>query len=385
MKKLLFITANDLTGVKNGGQNGSFRNLKLLEEFFDVDFVNFSRKIDRNKKNIKNNCYEMIPTKNKVEGLLANLFNYSGYLNKKNENEIMKLIKKNKYRIIFLDTSNYGRMAEKIKKIDESIIIITFFHNIEYYYVVNLKNSKKNIEKFIWNIKVKSTYYNEKKAIRYSDYLFLLNKRDELQLEQKYGKVNKINFLPVSFQERAINSFESKKGDYILFVGSYFYANYNGIKWFIENVMPKIKNKKLLIIGKNFELYKEKLERSNVKVIGTVDDLTPYYLNASCVIAPIFEGAGMKVKIAEALMYGKTIYGTQEAFEGYELDYQKVGGICNSANEFIDKIQNDSEYVYNAYSRKIFLDKYSFSTAKTNFERFLKRNKIYEREELKEE
>lgn len=375
MKKILFISANELNGIKNGGQNGSYRNLKLLQLFFYVDVINFSRKNFKKIKKIDKNYYQMLPTKNKLEGLIANIFNYAGYLNKINEIEILKIIEKNKYEIVFLDSSNYGRLIEKIKKIDTNIIIMTFFHNIEYFYTKGIRKDKKSIIKLLWNIKLKSTYFNEKKAVKDSDYLFLLNERDKNQLEEKYGKNNKVNLLPVSFENKNIG-LNNKIGEYILFVGAYFYANYNGIKWFIENVMSVLKNKKLLIVGKGFENYKLELRRENVEVIGTVENIESYYLNASCIVAPIFEGAGMKVKTAEALMYGKTIYGTTEAFEGYELEYNKVGGLCNTKEEFIEKINNDKNITFNEYSRKIFLEKYSFEKTKERFEKFLIENNI---------
>lgn len=44
-------------------------------------------------------------------------------------------------------------------------------------------------------------------------------------------------------------------GDYLLFVGSYFKPNVEGIIWFIDNVMPYI-NYSLLIIGKGMEKIK---------------------------------------------------------------------------------------------------------------------------------
>lgn len=376
MKKILFISANELNGIKNGGQNGSYKNLKLLQLFFNVDVINFSRKNPKKVVRTKENYYQMAPTKNKLEGLIANIFNYAGYLNRRNETEILEIIKKNKYEIIFLDSSNYGRLIEKIKKIKTNIIIMTFFHNIEYFYIEGIKKDKKNIIKLLWNIKLKSTYYNEKKAIRYSDYLFLLNKRDKNQFEKKYGKNTKINFLPVSFEDKNIK-FNNKIGSYILFVGAYFYANYNGIKWFVENVMSVLENKKLLIVGKGFENCKKELEKNNVEVIGTVEDIESYYINASCVIAPIFEGAGMKVKTAEALMYGKTIYGTTEAFEGYEINYDKVGGLCNNKEEFIEKLNKEEGNTFNKYSREIFLEKYSFKSSKESFETFLIKNNIF--------
>ena len=44
---------------------------------------------------------------------------------------------------------------------------------------------------------------------------------------------------------------------------------------------------------------------------------------------PIFEGSGMKLKTCEALMFGKNIIGTPEAFAGYDIDdYTNVGACC---------------------------------------------------------
>ena len=78
--------------------------------------------------------------------------------------------------------------------------------------------------------------------------------------------------------------------------------------------MSLLVNAEILIIGKGFETLKNDLECDNVKVIGTVEDVSEYFYRADFVIAPIFEGSGMKLKTAEALMYGKTIFGTTEAF-----------------------------------------------------------------------
>ena len=124
-----------------------------------------------------------------------------------------------------------------------------------------------------------------------------------------------------------------------------------------------------MIIGKGFETLKNDLECDNVKVIGTVEDVSEYFYRADFVIAPIFEGSGMKLKTAEALMYGKTIFGTTEAFSGYALDFDRVGGLCNTAREFIDKI-NGYPYPqrrFNEESRKIYEQNYSMEHSRHLF------------------
>jgi hypothetical protein len=91
-------------------------------------------------------------------------------------------------------------------------------------------------------------------------------------------------------------------------------------------------------------------------------------------VSPIFKGGGMKVKTCEALMYGKNIFGTSEAFIGYEIDYDKVGALCNTKEEFIDTINNycsTKREKFNEYSRKCFLENYSFDATLEKFEKLL--------------
>lgn len=371
MKKLLFISASNFGDLNSGSGKVSFRNYELLKNFFEVDLIYLSRDLKK-----IDNLIILPSTKNKVHSIISNFFLYSSYLCFETEKKILKIIIQNKYEVIFLDTSNYGRLAEKIKKLNPIIKIFSFFHNIECDYIKAIIKSEKSILKYLNYIKLFSSKYNERLAVKYSDYLITLNSRDTKRLYEVYGGKSNLE-LPITFEDRYLKDIKStlKEKEYILFVGSLFFANHHGIKWFIKNVMSNI-DKKLLIVGKDFETKKSELERENVEVIGTVDDLTPYYLNASCMVMPIFEGAGMKVKTAEALMYGKTIYGTTEAFEGYEVDYNKVGGLCNTREEFIEKLNNDKNIIFNEYSREVFLEKYSFESSVERMKDFLEKENL---------
>ena len=67
------------------------------------------------------------------------------------------------------------------------------------------------------------------------------------------------------------------------------------------------------------------------------------------VIAPIFDGSGMKTKVAEALMYGKRIIGTREAFSGYEDIAEEVGWVCNTKEEFVAALRTVEGESYPAF------------------------------------
>jgi glycosyltransferase involved in cell wall biosynthesis len=54
----------------------------------------------------------------------------------------------------------------------------------------------------------------------------------------------------------------------------------------------------------------------NVTVTGTVDDLGPYYQMARVFVAPLRSGAGIKFKVAQAMLYGLPVVATRLAVEG---------------------------------------------------------------------
>jgi glycosyltransferase involved in cell wall biosynthesis len=111
-----------------------------------------------------------------------------------------------------------------------------------------------------------------------------------------------------------------------------------------------------------------------VEVVGGVDDLGKWYRRARFAVAPIFDGSGMKTKVAEALMHGKRIIGTSVAFEGYDDALPSAGWICNDADAFIKAIQAAQLADLSAMDpslRQLYLDHYSLEAATKHFERIL--------------
>ena len=151
-------------------------------------------------------------------------------------------------------------------------------------------------------------------------------------------------------------------------------ANEYGIKWFTKNVSPYIEYK-TFIIGSGFENLKSELEQSkNVSVIGRVDSLSEWYINAEYVIAPIFEGSGMKTKVAEAMMYGKKILATSQALIGYEDAHIEAYYVCNTKTDYVEllsKLYSKIPKKFNENLRQLYLKEYSLEASKTRLERFL--------------
>lgn len=369
--KLLFVSSRNISANKNGAYRVASRNLKNISEILDKENV-ITYSVDK-KSRLK---------------FLLNLFLFKRIedISLNDEKNILKLVHQEKIEVIFLDTSNYGYLSKKLKKENPNLKIIIFCHDITFQLFNSILDLKGNgilnkIRAIKNRILLKIVYKNESYSFKNSDKILTLTKRDKNLLKEIYGyETNEI--IPVTFDnkksEKKIELEKNKEKFIILFVGiANFSPNIEAINFFIRDVLPYI-DAKFLIIGKDMEIHKEKYEKINKKVlvVGTVESVEQYYRKADCVVAPIFSGGGMKVKTAEALMYGKTIFGTKEAFEGYELDYEKVGGICNTADEFIYKI-NEYKKKFNglkenSYSKIVFNNKYSYEASKKLFKKVLK-------------
>ena len=106
---------------------------------------------------------------------------------------------------------------------------------------------------------------------------------------------------------------------------------------------------------------KERFAREYTNVIGYVDDIGKMYAAMDCVAIPLKKGGGMKFKTAEAMMFGKYIFGTREAFEGYDVDMSTFSEEYEEPEEYIQAINRFLENNHRFYqaSRDCFLENYS--------------------------
>lgn len=345
---LLYI-GTDFRGRKTGGDLVRKNNYKLLKKIFKENMYDYFFKIYKGKKKALKN-YLML----EFNGQTKNM-----------EEEIFKIIEERSINSIFFDGSFYGNLNKKIKKKYNNIKIVTFFHNVE----KNYYKSRMKVESFLYITAYFSIVYNEKLAIKYSDELILLNEREKKELIKNYRplvKNKKINLVPIFLEDKYNEKEKIKKCDYnLLFIGSYFFANIQGISWFIKEVLPNI-NGKLVIIGNEMErLKKDFKDFPKLEIKGTVENLEEYYYSDNIIISPIFTGAGMKTKTIEAMMYNKTIIGTKEAFIGIK-DIDKIGYECNTKEEFIELLKNNIE---KKNSREIFLENYCESLIENSYKK----------------
>lgn len=349
-KNIVLIGRGRETSVEyDGGEYGAYRIEEMVSEIFS------------NIKRIQILRPNMIQ---RARNLLLN--EYYG----KNQGNYKKIksITRDMCDLVIFNGSIYGSAVEFLK--ERGFTIATLYHNVEatFYHEKYLQNTSVSnylMYRYIQN--------QERLCTKFSDIIITLNNRDSEDLHRKYNK-RAAFYIPISYPLIDDNLIKEKTSDesYLLFVGGNNFANIEGIKRFVRDMLPSI-DFELKICGNCCkQLEKDELFTKNIKVkmLGFVDDIDNLYYGATAVIEPIYRGSGMKTKTVEALQHGKTIFGTHEAFEGIDVDYGRVGALCNTPEEFINSINDyldNRKSTFNAYSYQCFKQRYSTQAVNVKF------------------
>ena len=191
----------------------------------------------------------------------------------------------------------------------------------------------------------------ERNVMNNCDHLIFLTLEDQKRACELYGDFvrDKSSIVPICMcpSNKEYRDVDVPK-PYILATGSLYYGpNAEGIKWLIKNVWSRIQKKNLLpsytlvIAGRKPDAEMKKMidEATNCVLVDSPEEIYPYFQNADLYLAPIFYGAGMKVKVAEAMSYGLTVIGAHHALIGYE----EAGEYCievNRPEEFVGAIKH---------------------------------------------
>jgi glycosyltransferase involved in cell wall biosynthesis len=128
-------------------------------------------------------------------------------------------------------------------------------------------------------------------------------------------------------------------GATLLFIGSDAGTNIHGMRMFIADTLPLIRNlvpeARLEIVGPVCEKIED---AEGCFKRGIVDDVEPAYARADVVINPIHLSTGLYIKTIEALGYGKAVVATSAGSRGMEEAANKAFFLADTPEEFARKV-----------------------------------------------
>lgn len=155
------------------------------------------------------------------------------------------------------------------------------------------------------------------------------------------------------------------------FIGAVNAANEYALQYFINKILPIIKEKepqsKFLIAGGICNTISDSADYTK---LGFVKELKDFYNQIMFVVGPLKNGTGLNIKNIEALSYGKPVITTSVGAKGLK-DAERAVCVCDEEDEFADtvvELLNDVEK-----QRKMKIKAMEFITAynKRNLENYV--------------
>jgi len=238
-------------------------------------------------------------------------------------------IESRKYDLVFfcgfsmyLYCSTENRAHPSVVDIIDSFSLLhkTYFQTSE-----GLKDKIRAWLDYIWAVRYEKNHFSK------ADNMILVSPIDKECVKRSCDK-SRIWVVPngVDTSYFEPDKVSSSAASNLLFSGVMNYRpNHESMVYFIENVFPLIRqeipNVTLTIAGKDPlpELHALVERTAGVVLTGYVEDIRPYFDQASVYIAPMISGAGLKNKILEAWSMGKPVVATNMACYGIEAIHGK--------------------------------------------------------------
>jgi glycosyltransferase involved in cell wall biosynthesis len=139
--------------------------------------------------------------------------------------------------------------------------------------------------------------------------------------------------------------------DRMIFVGQMsWFPNRDGMEWFLAEILPHIlrtkPNARFALVGKNAGLHVPAALSANVELLGFVDDLAPVMRDAAVYVVPLRAGSGTRLKVLEAMAFGKAMVTTSIGSEGITLQDGENAIYADDADSFaaaVLRVMNDSD------------------------------------------
>lgn len=317
----------------------------------EIYFVAFYRE-DGDLNGIKQLCKDVLilnkPEIN-LQKILGNFLsevplNIAKYHSHSALSQILEFATGNQVELIHVDHLHMAYYGLALKKV-LGIPAVLREHNVEMRITERMRKSSPNLfYRFVAAAQEVKFRMYEPKVCEEFDVCLMITDEDRKFIKQLNPRINAIT-IPAGVEVRPLLT-TSGKDDTILYLGSLdWLPNIYGLQWFIRKVMPLVilerPGAKLHIYGKNpIKLARSLHDGVRVFVHGYVPDVEEAFNNGNVVIVPLHVGSGLRLKILQAMSFGKVVVSTSVGSEGIKAHNGREIFIADTPERFASIVSN---------------------------------------------
>lgn len=279
-----------------------------------------------------------------IMALICSLFNGQPWMMIRDDRTAMrqlinKLAQQQDFEIAHADQLNMAQYAERVS--DTRKVLDT--HNALWLLYKRLADTmnpgpKKWLLERDWRLLKR---YEGQLCHRF-DAITAVSEEDKAALEEAAGHPLQMAVIPIAVDLDELPLVErGSQADHVLHFGTmYWPPNIDGITWFLNEVLPIIRQQHpeaiVDLVGSRppQSLIARGQEDTRINVTGYVPELTPYLETAGVFIVPLRAGGGMRVKILEALARGLPLVTTSLGCEGIAVEHNHHVLIADTPQDF---------------------------------------------------
>ncbi len=335
-----------ITGLLEAGHQ--VKVLAINSEKFNV------KESDIPEEYKKKTGIELIDVDLSIKPLKAfvNLFSRKSYhverfISKEFKERLSVVLEKEQFDVVQLEMLYMTPYVETIRKHSKAIIVLRA-HNVEHKIWERIaKETGFFVKRWYINHLARTLKEYELSALETVDGIAAITRKDAAFF-RKYCSKPIIDIPYGVYPEEFTPKYEIEGKPKFYHIGSMnWMPNEEGIRWFIDEVLPKTVEKVCDFVyhlaGRNMPEWLKELKDPHVDVIGEVPDAKEFVANHDVAIVPLLSGSGIRIKIIESMAMGKTVITTRVGAEGILYDEEVNLIIAENKAKMVEAIRSINE------------------------------------------
>ena len=256
---------------------------------------------------------------------------------------LTEVLQKEQFDVVQLEMLYMAPYVETIREHSKAMIVLRA-HNVEHKIWERIaKETKFFVKRWYINHLAKTLKEYELNALETVDGIAAITRKDAAFF-RKYCSKPIIDIPYGVYPEEFTPKYEIEGKPKFYHIGSMnWMPNAEGIRWFIDEVLPKTVEKVPTFVyhlaGRSMPEWLTTLKNEHVEVVGEVPDAKEFVANHDVAIVPLLSGSGIRIKIIESMALGKTVITTRVGAEGILYDEEVNIIIAENIAKMVEAIR----------------------------------------------